>query len=550
MKSRRRVLAVGSVLLLAIILVIAGCGSKKDPQTPVETSAGEKPQASTNAAEPKVPLTMFMSDSGVALPANVNASDNKFINIVKDYANVDLKLELVPAGDLATKFNLMLASGNVTDLVHEHWLQPAANEAGRAGAFLDLKPFYDKSPQVQKYITPEMLELAKDPVSGKNFRMPMAWTGSPQGSGVIARYDLVEKYNEGRWPESTHQWVELMRKIKKAEPDSMILTNWVIGDNLFAYGGTVIFRWYGVNPYTWRIMDGKIIPDVLTPEYKAAVGLMRQLYEEGLLDKEFATNDNPTYYSNWYNKNILLTVDATQQFPAVVGGFLKEKPEAKLAFAPFLKENPKELADPKYAQGGYATSPIMGHGLYISAKTKDPERAWKALEGFYTDELREAIFWGEEGVTYTVKDGIKVPDGAKMAEPEHSYGLAYAVGIGFVAGADADKSKNEQILGADYAKAVYDSMVPIDEAAKKNGELGLPGFAPPDEAALKTSESNQAINKITVKAIMGEISMDQFDGEIKGWEAKYRGLIYDPMQKYLDENKDMMRDLGFKTVDW
>ncbi|WJH32772.1 hypothetical protein N6H14_21170 [Paenibacillus sp. CC-CFT747] len=45
-----------------------------------------------------------------------------------------------------------------------------------------------------------MMELAKDPVSGKNWRIPMVYDKGPQGSGVMARADLLDKYNGGSGP--------------------------------------------------------------------------------------------------------------------------------------------------------------------------------------------------------------------------------------------------------------------------------------------------------------------------------------------------------------
>jgi len=66
----------------------------------------------------------------------------------------------------------------------------------------------------------------------------------------------------------------------------------------------------------------------------------------------------------------------------------------------------------------------------------------------------------------------------------------------------------------------------------------------------KNAEIMQAINKFTVEAIMGRITMEQFDQAVKDWEKKYRAFKYDPLQKYIDENKDYLRQMGVKMVDW
>jgi hypothetical protein len=60
----------------------------------------------------------------------------------------------------------------------------------------------------------------------------------------------------------------------------------------------------------------------------------------------------------------------------------------------------------------------------------------------------------------------------------------------------------------------------------------------------------QAVNKFTSEAIMGRITMDQFVKEVQDWEKKYRTLKYEPLQKYIDANKESLRKLGYTMVDW
>ena len=87
---------------------------------------------------------MFMGNSGVPHPADVDPSSNWAIDVVEELANVDLILEVPNYQDFATKINLLLASGNLPDIIHG-WQKADLENAADAGAFIDHKPYYDNS---------------------------------------------------------------------------------------------------------------------------------------------------------------------------------------------------------------------------------------------------------------------------------------------------------------------------------------------------------------------------------------------------------------------
>jgi len=539
------------LLLVLVFFLAAAVGCSKKSSTGGDTG-GTGGDGGGEKKEERITLTFFMNNAGLAHPEGVDPSDNPYIKIIEDKANVDLQVEVPPYSEFQTKFNLLLSSGKLPDLLHTNYPEPTY-QAARQGAFLDLKKYYDNSPIVQKWVTPQMMELAKDPVTGKYWRIPMVYDKGPMGAGIYTRYDLVEKYYGGKWPESVEEWVDLLRKIKQAEPDSIPMSARVIGDNVFPYGGGVFFRLYGAYPYDWRIMNGKVIPNVVLPEFRAAVELMRQLYAEGILDKEFATTDSNKWGTKWNTKNVLFQWNSADQIipgqAAMMASGTPEQKKWKLVFAPPLKKWPSVLADPKYATPGLAL-PINSHGLYIPASSKDPDRAWKVIEAFASDELREAIFWGKEGVEYTVKDGKRVPNPDVLGDPNRRWVRNLALIFGYTDGQDAQNALYELQIGQPLFGQIRDSVAQLQKQAETVGLGVIPGYIEPEEVVKKNAEIMQAINKFTVEAIMGRITMEQFDQAVKDWEKKYRAFKYDPLQKYIDENKDYLRQMGVKMVDW
>lgn len=542
-------------LLVATALtgsIFAGCSNSKDGAAGATTSPSDG-QATPKQNEERVKLKMFYNIAGMPMPTSINLSDNPVIKIVEDLANVDLEFDVPPYNEYVTKHNLLLASGQLPDIVHST-VPDGAMAAARDGAFIDLKKYYDNSPALQKVVTPQMMELAKDPVSGKYFRIPMAYDKGPQGEGLMVRYDLVQKYNGGKYPASVEEWIELMRKVKKEDPSSIPMSFRVAGDNMFYYGGGVIFGMYGALPYGYRIDQGKIIPNVSTPEFKEAVKVLKGLYDEGILDPEFAVTDSAKWFPKLSDKNVVMQWNSADQILNYQIQMTSEKatPAQRTqvwSIAPPLTKYPDVLKDRKYAITGLG-APITAHGLYISSKTKDPDRAFRVIEAFANEKLKDAIFWGNEGETYTVKDGKRAANPAKMSAEDHIWKRQYAFVFGYTDGQDAQSANYEAQLSKEVYTQLSNDVKTIGKAA---GEIGLdkmPGYTDPEDVQKKNAEIMQAINKFTTEAIMGRITMEQLDAEIGKWETKYRSFKYDPMQKFLDANKEQLLKNGFKKAGW
>ncbi|MGN7383070.1 extracellular solute-binding protein [Paenibacillus sp. SAFN-117] len=541
-----------NVLLTAAALVcsmtISGCsdsGSPSATSTPDESKPGASPQTKTSAP---VKLKLFMGNSGMAHPDGVNPSDNPYINLIKEKSGVDLELEVPGYQDFKTKYNLMLSSGSLPDLVHS-WYPTEAYRTADQGGLIDLKKYYDQSEAVKKVITPEMMELAKSP-SGHYYRIPMRNTSSPQGAGVAVRYDMLVKYNDGEYPESVDGWIEFMRKVHKAEPNALILSNRVANtDTALGFGGLPIFFWYGALPYDYRVQDGKVISNFMLPEYREAVQTMKMLYEEGILDKEFATNDNVKYGDKKRNRDVLFEYNQADQFIPTGQAKLPQEQHMEWQLSPALKQYPAVLKDPKYAQP-YEGLPITDHGIYISSQSKHPDEAWKVIEALASEELHDMIFWGMEGEDYTVQGDKKVPiEGKGLSDKTQYYKLHLAILFGFSDRKDSSIAAAQQVMNKKEFDRRMEGLKTWEGYAKDKGRR-LSHFAQlSDEANRKRGEANNFISQATFEAIMGRITMEQFDQKVAEFGNKY-GFIYEEYTKYMNDHKEKLRGFGVKEVDW
>lgn len=564
MAAVRRKLSVVLIIGLLISVFATACsnnGANNNSANNVEPKQEQqqtgnqenKEQVKKEEPEPEktVDISMFMSSSGAPRPDGLDPNNTKYHDFIEEYANVNLEIDMPNYSDEATRLNLLLASGQLPDIVHVRNAVDQANQAGRYGGFIDLTPYYEKSEVIKKVITPEMLEHVKDPFTGAIYRLPMAWDGAQQGYGNFVRYDMIEKYNDGVFPESVDEWVELLRKVHKAEPESILLTNRVIGDYGITYAGNAVFQWFGVRPYSFRVEDGKVINEFRTAEYRAAVELLKQLYDEGIVDTEFATADSTRYGRNLVYNNTMLWSDSATQLMAMatIWSSQEQNKDKKIVYAPPLKVWPDAVKDEKYTKPKASVPIHGGSGLYISSKAKDPERAWRVLEALATEEMSDMVFWGDEGEEYKVVDGKRVPDSEAMNAEEHRFGIAFGIVHGFYNNRDLKLAQAEQALDKDYLSVMVDSLNTMEERALEAG-IGITSLIDlPDEQAKKLPDTRMLISQATIEAMMGKITMEQFDERVQQYIEQF-GFIDDFYTTYMNEHKDELRAKGAVEVDW
>lgn len=549
-----RKFAVLLVIVMFVAIIPAGCSNTStETVKPAETATVKPSETPTAQPEERIKLRMFMTDSGTSTPQGIDHSNNEFLKIIEDYANVDIEMEVPSYPDFKTKLQLLLASGNLPDLVDNNYPEEMVTSIN-AGAFIDLRPYYDKSEQIQKVITPNMMELAKH-TDGKNYRIPMAYDQTPQGQGNWIRYDLLQKLNDGKYPQTVDEYIAFLKKVKQTYPDSTPLTGRTQNNKLFVTS-QVVFNWYGVasmdnNNYGFRVQNGKVISNFELPEFRAAVALMRNLHKEGILDQEFVTNDNTKFLSRIQFNNVAMHSNTADQLLGNLNETIKQKGNEDyiFTFTPPLAQYPSELKDIKYTYGKQRL-PIAKHGLYIPKSCKVPDRVFRVIEGFASQDLYEAIFWGKEGSEYTVSNGKRIPNAAKLNDPNRTWSLQLALIFGYVSGQDAKQAVYEQTLGADRFKLVKESMNMVADEAVKKGGIGIYMLLPMISGVTdKIADSTNFISQATSKAIMGQITMEDFDKLVQQYNKEF-GFIDEAFTKYMNENKETLKKKGCIEVDW
>ena len=272
------------ISLIALSIVAAGCGKESTTSTSAPAASAAATTA-PKANEPTAEIQLMFPGTPQKDVALVEAEANKYL---KDKLNVTLKINAVDWGQWDNKLNLMIASGEPSDIIFTAaWQRYAINVA--KGAFLDLGPLIDKNaPELKKELDPAFFEGSK--INGKNYGIP---TNKELAAtrGVVYRKDLVEKYQMDVSRVKTWADLEpLLKVIKENEPGITPFTMSSTGNGVF-------------DALDWDSLGDGSIPGVIskvgkstkvlnqleTPEYLEIMKLTRSWFKAGYINKDAAT---------------------------------------------------------------------------------------------------------------------------------------------------------------------------------------------------------------------------------------------------------------------
>lgn len=537
--------------LLSAILILALA-------LPVLTAAGVG-----SAAEAKVDLTMFHSSvGGIGAGEGTDLGDNFIINVAKEMAGIGkLTIESPPYADTAERFNLLMASGKLPDIVFTY---PGTDitKYAKQGAFIDLKAYYDSSVNIKRRLPEQDFNnFAKDPDSDHWYYLPPAnlfGDGSPMTKGaVLVRKDLIDQYNGGVYPKSIEEYTEFFRAIKADDPEALPYADRLQNKLPFNYNGEAVFMWHGLTAYGSIALDGKWQKCFTLPAYLDALNVLKQYYEEGFIQQDFATNGD-IFWKALDTTLAVVTYEPMNVFTQSERMALTEDAENpgikdnRFVVAPALETYPDSLTNTAYTVPSMNLS-LNWQGLGISAQSKNPDAAFAFLDALASDEMFDAIYWREPGVDYVEEAGVRqiVPENYNMRErawAPYYYGYFF----GFAAPATYIKfSYDEALFGTETFNAMKDSFYGIVEQSKELRGYSSELFFPEAIEGMinKKDEANAFIAEVVAKYVMGDINEADFQAKVDEYKSMY-GYMDEAYTQVLEQNRDLYRSYGAKDVDF
>lgn len=520
-----------SVCILVFVLLVSmtacgNSGSKETVSSEQQTTARqteEKPADSLELPIVTEPLTLTY---WVPLANNV-AATMKSYNEIAAYKEFEKKtgihIEFIHVSTSASldAFNLMIASGNLPDLIETTWTVLPGGPA----KYLKDKNIIPLNDLVNQYAP--NLKKALDENSDWNkmartddgilYSFPLI-RGDEYlltSAGPVMRKDWLDKLNLPE-PVTFDDWHTILKAFKENDPngngkaDEIPFTLNYVGLSNYSFTVCHLFAGaYGITANDYYQEDGVVKYGPIQPGYKEVLKLFNSWYKEGLIDSDYAATDGNLFAAK-------VTGDLLGSFSAAVGGgiggYMDMMAEKNPEFNLIGVKLPVLKAGDTAAIGNYS-NPISGGGVAITSANKHLEESAKWLDYKYSPEGSMIANFGIEGESYTMVDGYPRYTEAVLKNP-NGYPLAQSLARNCLAGFSSggyiqDKRYMEQYAVRDTQKQA------LEKWTQPANKIVLPPITlTPDESsnyAVIYNDINTYVNEMFDKFVMGAEPIDNFE---------------------------------------
>ena len=444
------------------------------------------------------------------------------------------------SGTEAEQFNLLISSGDLPDMIEYDWsLYPGGPEkAIEDGIIIPIDDYLDKAPNFKKAL--ESGGLAKTyskgstTDTGKHFGFTSLNIGDYRVfNGPCIRKDLLKKAGLSV-PETIDEWTTALRKFKEmgipsplsGQLDYLCYTDHSNFVGAFGIGN----RWY---------IDGNTIKyGPMQDEYKEFLTLLKMWYDEGLIDKDIATNESSLVdYKMLNNETAALPI---LYIGSGLGKYLpkmeQEHPDWDLVSTPYPVKNKGDINEfPTMEQDTVSMRTIA-----ITSKCKNIEAAVKWCDFWYSDAGKMLTTFGVEGDTYTMVDGKPTYTDKILHNPE-GMSVNEAMNFNFRA-ASACPGFNqvpeylEQYYQYDKQKEAFKMWQENTEPGRKHLIQNLnPTMDETDTVASIKADLDTYVDEHIWNFVTGKESLDDYDSFRDTIKTKFR---FDEYQKIMQAQLD------------
>jgi putative aldouronate transport system substrate-binding protein len=409
-------------------------------------------------------LSAFVLTSSPVPPA---VDQNPYWQELNKRLGVDLKLTIVPNGDMPTKFATLVAGDDLPDLIVPALYTPNGLPAGVANlpAWLASK-CQDLTPYLSGDAVKEYPFLANLPTTAwKDCRYNGGIYGLPVARGVggtlmFRRDDLFAQLGANPNPGSFAEFRDTCKQVSNP------------GANRWALAGApldFVSMMLGL-PWRWRSDGGKLKSRYEYEEFKQALSDSAQMVKDGLVHPDTFTNNAPV--KKWFNAgSALLNADRYTAWPQYF---------AENVAGPSFDIG--GMRPPKYAGGGFASTwQAQATNNFTVLKKADESRIKQVLQlcnwlaaPFGTEEYLFRKF-GLAGTHYVMKDGGPVQTQAGITQTV--LGVRYIVDspdVIFIPGNPGATRKSYDYQASIIPTSEADPTLSLfsDTWSRKQGQLG------------------------------------------------------------------------------
>lgn len=443
--------------------------------------------------------------------------DSPVIQRLEEYTNTDVEIQFVPNSSYPDKMNTTFVSGNMP-MVMVVDKSPSFINAARSGAFWEVGPYLQEYPNLSQ-ANPVVLHNTS--IDGKIYGIYRARTLGRMGVSI----NKVWMDNLGLEPPKTiDEFYNILRAFTYDDPDQNGKDD-TYGIVISKYAGPwdIMSIWFGA-PNKWgEDESGNLVPAHLTPEWREALKFFRKIYEEGLVNEDFAVMDSAVWNDPFVNSEAGVFVDVADNARRLDAKFQEREPRDD----PYVYVYQAPVG-PK----GHRDMPTSGYsGMLAISKTsvkteEELRRVLEFLDKLNDVEMKLLLGYGIEARHYDLVDGYVVPkenlDPALIKERESLNQLLMFIG--------------EQEPGYEMTK--INRM--IADVQKANEAIVVPNPAEPLVSEVYAQKGQQLDNIIAdarIQYIVGQIDDQGLDEAIELWKKTGGDELIEEMNRLYQESK-------------
>ncbi len=481
---------------------MSGCKNKNTAAVNSDMPTGEI----TYPIKTDETLTYWVRLAASLTTSVTNFAETEFAKEYMKRTGINVTYKHPAQGQEAEALNLLIASGDLPDIIESNWLSLDPDSSIAKKNILALNDYIDNyAPNLKKWLS-EHKNIDKQIVTDKGnyYVFPFIRDDDKlqSTSGFMLRGDWLEELGM-ELPETIPEW----KAVLEAFRDKKGATSPLAGNPSFFMEGFGILN-------DFYVEDGKVHYGYYEQALKDYLTEMKKWYDEGLLDKNFAVVDSKQMDSDILNGVSGVCFGAGG---GKMGALMNAKANSgdgfKLVATKFPAMNKGERA--KFGNKQWQYSPM--NGAAITAQAKNPALAARFLDYSYSEEGHMLNNFGIEGVSYNMIDGYPTFSEIITKNPN---GLSMSQSIPLYA-----RSANEAPMIQDvrYIEQYYQLDVQKDALEKwaDNDDLEhrMPQITMTKE---ESTEYNRIMgdittfcNENTVKYIIGSQSIDDMDSYYK-----------------------------------
>ena len=482
---------IGLILVFALCLSLAACSTTQSNATTNNATTNN----ATTAQQTASPTTtgdgkLFMEDSvqlSMLIPNSVSwpYQEEWYVKkTVEEETNVILDIILIEDGKYEEKFNLLVSTGDLPDIVNQY-NSKQSNTYALQGAFIDVYDYIDMTPNFEEFISENQDHVNSFKASdGALYCYPGKGQGIGNRRNWFYRKDVFEA-NSITVPTTPEELYDCLKQLKVIYPDSYPLVTRFHGIELMSPSWKTMDRMY--YDYDKEVFVYGPAQD----EWKEYLMFMSKLVSEGLTPPDMFSINTQGWIDLLVQSKGFVTVDYVGRMDSVGASGKEITPEFEFGFmAPI--------------NGITNYTAVEFSNIVIPSKSSNIENAVKLIDWYYTDEAIELLSWGKVGKTYVEVEGKKQ---FLASDYLKNYGLT-TLGWGLVHMEDAVMST----YGAESTKATLESP----QYEMRNNPAEYMSYTEEESEIKATIGQNiyKYVNENKAAFILGQKSFDEWDAYV------------------------------------